>query len=106
MAQNRIKCSDLREGMRYTAPVFFDDGKNMFLAESKPVKQYHLKALERWNIPFLLTYGHLIDEKKEDSKPKPVAITAMMQVSESSDVVEEFEDLELLEEVDDLEPLD
>lgn len=54
----KIKSSDIKEGMRFSAPVFFDDGKNMFLAEGKSAKPYHLNALKRWSIPFLLTYGH------------------------------------------------
>ena len=29
-----IRSEDVKEGMRFSAPVFFDDGKNMFLAEA------------------------------------------------------------------------
>lgn len=58
----RIDTSDLRLGMRFSAPVFFDDGENMFLAEAQSVKPYHLAAVERWNIKYLLTYGHLLGD--------------------------------------------
>jgi len=57
----KIKSSDIKEGMRFSAPVFFDDGKNMFLAEGKAAKPYHIVALKRWAIPYLLTYGHLLE---------------------------------------------
>ena len=35
---NRIDSSEIKLGMRFSAPVFFDDGENMFLAEEKSVK--------------------------------------------------------------------
>lgn len=47
-------------GMRFSEPLFFDDGNNMFLAAKKPVKQYHLNAIKRWNIEFVVTKGHLL----------------------------------------------
>ena len=56
---NKIDCKELRLGMRFSAPVFFDDGENMFLGEEKAVKNYHIDAIQRWNIEYLLTYGHL-----------------------------------------------
>lgn len=59
----RIKAVDLKEGMRFSAPVFFEDGENMFLAESFPVKAMHINALIQWNIPFVITYGSLIDNE-------------------------------------------
>jgi hypothetical protein len=55
--------------MRFSAPVFFDDGTNMFLAEGKAAKAYHVAALKRWNIPFLLTYGHEITDSDEQAQP-------------------------------------
>lgn len=62
----RINANDLQLGMRFSAPVFFDDGENMFLAEGKAVKHYHLAAIKRWNIKNLLTYGHLLDDRNSD----------------------------------------
>lgn len=116
MAQNRINSSDIQIGMAFTAPVFFDDGKNMFLAEKKPVKQYHVNALKRWSIPFLLTYGTLIGE---DRGVLTVANNDALETSDADlqfddDVVfenndaDEVEDLELeeLDFVDDVDDMD
>lgn len=55
---NKIESGDIKKGMRFSAPVFFDDGKNMFLAEGKSAKSYHIAALKRWVIPFVMTSGH------------------------------------------------
>ncbi len=57
---NKLKSSDIKIGMCFSSPVFFDDGMNMFLAEKKPVTQFHISALKNWNIPYLITYGKLI----------------------------------------------
>ena len=35
----KLDPSDIKEGIRFSTPVFFEDGKNMFLAEGKSVKQ-------------------------------------------------------------------
>ena len=64
---NRIDCKDIKLGMRFSAPVFFDDGENMFLGEEKTVKNYHIDAIQRWNIQYLLTYGHLVVDGKNAS---------------------------------------
>ncbi len=63
---SKIDCKELKLGMRFSAPVFFDDGENMFLGEEKAVKNYHLDAIQRWNIEYLLTYGHLLHEGKQN----------------------------------------
>lgn len=81
----RIPCSEIQLGVKFSAPVFFDDSENMFLAERKTAKQYHIDALKRWNIPFLLTYGHKIDDNAVNPE-------------ENFDDVEEVEELEELEE--------
>jgi len=83
---NRIECCDFKLGMRFSAPVFFDDGVNMFLAEGKTAKPYHIAALKRWNVPFLLSFGHVLDDKIE---PVDVKI----------DDIDELEEVEELEEV-------
>ncbi len=64
---NRINAQDIKLGMRFTAPVFFDDGENMFLAEEKSIKNYHLLALKRWNVRYLLTYGRLLDSNSDET---------------------------------------
>ena len=77
----KIPCSEIQLGARFFAPVFFEDGKNMFLAERKTAKQYHIDALKRWKIPYLLSFGHKIDS--ED-----------LVLDENFDDVSEVEELE------------
>lgn len=80
----RIKSEELYEGMIFSAPLFFDDGINMFLAKRKPLKKFHMDALRRWKIPFVLTYGSLFTDP------------AVEILDEEVTELEEFE--ELLEE--------
>jgi hypothetical protein len=89
----RIKCDDIKEGVRFSAPVFFDDGTNMFLAEGKAAKAYHVMALKRWNVPFLLTYGHELS-----SAPSAYSKTTV----ENVDAVEELDSLEEVEPLEEL----
>ncbi|MBO5607614.1 MAG: phosphohydrolase [Treponema sp.] len=93
MPLNRIKCEEIAEGVSFSAPVFFEDGKNMFLAANHPVKKYHLAALKRWNVPFLVTAGK---KNQEGSIPKTDA-NAMEEIS-----VDEFDSLEEIEEVEEV----
>ena len=79
----KIDCKELKLGMRFSAPVFFDDGENMFLGEEKAVKNYHINAIQRWNIEYLLTYGHLVTDGKEPT-------------SESLYMLEDLEEVEKL----------
>lgn len=101
----KIEPLTLKEGNIFSAPVFFDDGKNMFLAAGKSVKQYHLKALDRWKIPFLLTYGKLLtaeeiaaSKEKNVSQTEPAekmpAVQKKINNPETADDVEELEELE------------
>jgi len=91
---NEIKTTDLKLGMRYSAPVFFDDGTNMFLAENKPVMQFHLDAVKHWKIKKVVTYGHLIDANNTDGFSQNPNISEPDGLEE----LEEFEELEELEE--------
>jgi HD-GYP domain-containing protein (c-di-GMP phosphodiesterase class II) len=59
----RVKTSDIKLGMRFSSPVFFDDGINMFLAERKPITTFHLSAIENWKIPYVITYGKIISNE-------------------------------------------
>lgn len=61
---NRIKSSDLKLGMRFSLPVFFDDGINMFLAEKKPITHFHLSAIENWKISYVITYGNILKDEE------------------------------------------
>ncbi len=90
----KINTSNLTLGMRFSAPVFFDDGENMFLAEGKPIREYHLDALQRWKQTYVVTYGQVVSDN------------ALPSSSAASDDVEDLEVLEELEEVESLEPLE
>lgn len=81
--------NELEEGMRFTAPVFFDDGENMLLARGVPIKTRELNALDRWKISYVLTAGK--------------QVTAEEQLASQED---EFAELHELEEFDADEPLE
>ena len=63
---NKINSELLELGMKFSAPVFFDDGKHMFLAEKKPIRKFHLETLQRWHIPYVVTYGKLLPKASID----------------------------------------
>lgn len=91
---NTVPSSQLSIGMRFSRPLFFDDGKNMFLAQGKAIKPYHIAALSRWNIDSVLTSGHQLSEQE----------CALMQ--ESSGSVDDMEELDEAEEVEALEEVE
>lgn len=91
---NKIDPHELKLGMRFSAPLFFDDGESMFLAEERAVKSYHLSAVVRWNVPYLLTYGH------------PLTGNEKVGALEDLDDVEELDSLEEIDGAGDLEELD
>ncbi len=69
----KVYRNELTEGMRFSAPVFFDDGENMLLSKGVPLKTRELCALDRWKIPFVLTAGTvlsatatIVDEEPEE----------------------------------------
>lgn len=101
----KVNCADIKLGMRFTMPVFFDDGKNMFLARKHSVKKYHVNALTRWNIPFLLTAGEIM--KDEDAaNDKEIAMMAKRgTMAAEADDAEELDEVEELEELDELEEI-
>lgn len=107
---NKIASEDIKRGMRFSAPVFFDDGKNMFLAEGKSAKSYHVAALQRWAVPFVLTSGHemkgeelsryLAAAKKKVSASEPKAaqhtvrkFNSTVNMGETADVTDMFADI-------------
>ena len=51
----RIKVEDLKEGMIFSEPLFFDDGKNRVLGKMHPVSQRELSVLKQWKVPFVMT---------------------------------------------------
>ncbi|HOF85057.1 MAG TPA: metal-dependent phosphohydrolase, partial [Treponemataceae bacterium] len=80
---NKVFRNELEEGMRFTAPVFFDDGENMLVSKGVAIKSRELAALDRWNISFVLTAG------------KPVTDDSQLAPAE-----EEFAELDEVEELD------
>ncbi len=92
MEMNKLDCSLIHIGSCFSEPVYFDDGKNMFLAAGKLAKPYHVSALVRWKIPYLLTAGRPIDPK--DFKPSIFSDTGnKTKKPENFDDVEELESL-------------
>ncbi len=94
MALQRIDCKLITEGVRFTAPVFFDDGINMFLAAGHPAKRYHIAAIRRWKVPFLLTSGSPITDSSI-----PLKKTAPVEDLEELEEVQELDDITELEEL-------
>ncbi len=52
-----INTNTLQEGMLFSSPLLFDDGKNMFLPERMPISKLHLDTIRRWGIEKVITYG-------------------------------------------------
>ena len=96
---SKIECSEIKLGMKFPAPVFFDDGENLFIAENKTVKAYHIAALSRWNIPFLL----LSDDNSSDLEE--LDDTPLEEICELEDV-SDAEDLDDVDDVEDLEVIE
>jgi HD-GYP domain-containing protein (c-di-GMP phosphodiesterase class II) len=92
----KIKSSSLKEGTRYSRPIFFYDGVNMFLAANHDVRKLHLDIIKRWEIPFLVTEGHVITDKSENS---------INQVDEIEEL-EELDDIDAIEELEELDDID
>ncbi len=61
-----IKVSDLKPGMKFTAPVYLD-GENLLVPEKIEIKEKDIKRLERWNIVEVQTDGTLIDRSDVSS---------------------------------------
>lgn len=61
----RIKVEDLKEGMIFSEPLFFDDGKNRVLGKGYPVSQRELSVLKQWKVPFVMTAGKSIKKNTE-----------------------------------------
>lgn len=90
----KLPCSDIVVGVRFSEPVFFDDGDSMFLAPGKPAKEYHVESIARWKIPYLLCAGRAL------AKDEPYVPPA---VEEELEEVEELDELDELDEVEELE---
>lgn len=93
----RINVSSIHEGICFSEPVFFEDGKNMFLPAGKQAKRYHVAALEQWQIPYLLTSGHEIDPK---DLVAPVAAGNKLDASSFNEI--DIEDIDSVEDIEEL----
>lgn len=95
----KINPSELQLGMMFSMPVFFDDGKYMFLAKNRTVKKYHLNAVNQWKIPFLLTAGSVVTCSEENDR----AFASFAKGGDFSDSsIDEVEELEEIDEVEEL----
>lgn len=84
----KINSTEIRLGTVFSENVFFYDGECMFLGKNKPAKAFHLFAIKRWNIPYLLTNGKkLTEEQIEKLKQESIS---------SKDDIQELEELEEL----------
>ncbi|MGP1444924.1 HD-GYP domain-containing protein [Treponema sp.] len=61
----RIRVEDLKEGMIFSEPLFFDDGKNRVLGKMHPVTQRELAVLKQWKVPFVMTEGKAVRSDAE-----------------------------------------
>lgn len=94
----RIELSDIKLNMIFSAPVYFDDGKYMFLAEGKEVKPYHLAALKKWSVPYLLSRGQAIEQGEGSNIERMTGfdkrrLAQAKMAGEDSDDIEELEEL-------------
>jgi hypothetical protein len=96
-----IPASLIHEGVRYSSPLFFDDGENMFLAEKKEAKPYHIYAIKRWGLEKFLTYGHELTDSEILSMNEKNAIASRSLKTKIQDLsqADEVEELEELEEI-------
>ena len=62
---NKIKVSDLRAGMKFSAPVYLD-GENLLVPEKIEIKDKDIKRLIRWDIKFVMTDGKPISLREKD----------------------------------------
>lgn len=100
----QIRIDSVKEGMKFSAPVFFDDGENMFLPKGHAVSAYHLNVLVRWKIPYLLSSGPPVSAEEvevEVQELEPFEELSEVEELDDADEVEELEELEELDEADD-----
>ena len=105
---HRINVNQIKVGTCFSAPVFFEDGVNMFLSDNKPASQYHVDALKNWPVPYLLSEGYEIAEPvaRKAAQEKAKAAESQVEELESLDDAEDLEELDELDELDDAEDLE
>ncbi len=62
----KIKVSDLKAGMKFSAPVYLD-GENLLVPEKIEIKEKDIKRLVRWDIEFVETEGEPVTDIKTES---------------------------------------
>ena len=90
----KFSAADAKLNMMFSAPVFFDDGKNMFLAEGKTIKPYHIAAIKRWNIKNLLTSGHTVAQEEGANIARMAGFDKKKFDDQDAGELEELEELE------------
>ena len=93
----KIKTADLKIGVRFSAPVFFDDGKNMFLLRGMALSENELDTLKRWKVQYVVTAG--------DPVPEGETLDDEIAELDEIDEIEELEDPEEIEEVEEDYPI-
>ncbi|MDR2898200.1 MAG: HD-GYP domain-containing protein [Spirochaetaceae bacterium] len=94
----KLRYSALSPGMSFSAPLYFDDEKNMFLAEGVKLKDRDLKAMEDWNISYVVTDGHLLDDGGSGVSSLPdVKLLIMPEVASDSGLYRRY--LNLIEDM-------
>lgn len=81
----KVYRNELTEGVRFSAPVFFDDGENMLVAKGVPIKERELKALDRWKVPFVLTAGIVLAADAVDESDEPEEIEELAELGDLED---------------------
>ncbi|MEE1166888.1 MAG: hypothetical protein UHP28_07030 [Treponema sp.] len=84
---SRIAVESIKLGTCYSEPVYFEDGKNMFLPSNHPAEEYHLTVLRRWHIPFLLTHGTLIKAPVAVKKTVAAGVASAKDYSDVEDLI-------------------
>lgn len=78
----KVYRNELVEGMRFSSPVFFDDGENMLVSKGVPIKARELKALDRWKIQYVLTAGMVLSANEPCGMDEPDEIEELADLDE------------------------
>lgn len=70
----QIRVEDLQEGMMFSEPLFFDDGKNRVLGKMRPLSLRELTVLWQWDVPFVMTAGETIKRERLNKSFNPKAL--------------------------------
>ncbi|MBA7543313.1 hypothetical protein ES705_35643 [subsurface metagenome] len=62
----KIKTEELESGMRFSKPVYFEEG-NMLVPADKPLKERDIERLLKWGVAEVQTEGKMITKAEADS---------------------------------------